>query len=100
MKLRQRRKFKITAIPVMAKRWYEYQMDRWDHSKDQREQKFIGPVTITVETEAEREQILLALRYLHDQDIDTDYMAVNCLVHIYMNPESVVVNEKETSKTV
>lgn len=38
---------------------------------------------IVVPDEYSRHQVMLALRYLHDGDIDTDYMAVNHLVHCY-----------------
>jgi len=39
---------------------------------------------IVVPSEYARAQIALALRYLHDSpDTDTDYMAVNTLVHLY-----------------
>ena len=96
MKIRQQRKFRTNCVPVRVKAPFEYKMDRWDYSKEQSEQKFLGKVTITVETEAAREQVLLALQYLHNRwDIDTDYMAVNRLVHIYTHPECVVVGVEE-----
>jgi hypothetical protein len=38
---------------------------------------------IVVPDEYSRIQVMLALRHLHDSDIDTDYMAVNEIVHCY-----------------
>jgi len=72
------------------------QMDRWDNSKPTSEQTFLGEVTIIVETEHARQQLLLALEYIHDVSlnkhakIDTDYMAVNSLLHGYMDYNIVV----------
>lgn len=44
---------------------------------------------IVVPTERDKEQLLLALRYIHDlRDIDTDYYAVNTIAHQHMVPES------------
>ena len=47
--------------------------------------------TISVNSEEAKEQLLKALRYLHDQAIDTDFYAVNSLVHMYLVPERIVV---------
>jgi hypothetical protein len=38
---------------------------------------------IVVPSEYARDQVVKAIRYLHDSDIDTEYMAVNWLVHAY-----------------
>ena len=50
---------------------------------------FIPFITkIVVPSEYAREQVALACRYLHDQmTTDTDYMAVNYLVHLYADEE-------------
>ncbi|HET8688538.1 MAG TPA: hypothetical protein VFM18_18145 [Methanosarcina sp.] len=53
---------------------------------------FVGIEKIIVPTERDKEQVILALRYLHDCFIDTDYPAVNTLVHFYLNPENIEVS--------
>jgi len=76
-------------------------MDRWDDSKPTKEQAFLGDVKIIVETEHAREQLLLALEYLHDASlgkhstIDTDYIAVNSLVHGYQDYKIIVKGAEE-----
>jgi hypothetical protein len=55
--------------------------------------KRVAPIIVVVESEDAKEQVLRAFEYLHDQDIDTDYVAVNELVHIYSTPYDVVVDE-------
>ena len=77
------------------------QMDRWDSSKPTSEQAFLGDVTIIVKTEHAREQLLLALEYLHDASldkhstIDTNYMAVNSLLHGYQDYNILVKGVEE-----
>jgi len=77
------------------------QMDRWDNSKPTSEQAFLGEVTIIVETEHARQQLLLALEYIHDVSlnkhakIDTDYMAVNSLLHGYQDYKILVNGVEE-----
>ena len=47
---------------------------------------------IVVETERDKQQVLAAFKYLHDNfSIDTDFIAVNTLVHVYSNPDMVKV---------
>ena len=76
-------------------------MDRWDDAKPISEQAFLGEVTIIVETEHAREQLLLALEYLHDASlgkhstIDTDYIAVNSLVHGYQDYKILIKGVEE-----
>ena len=48
---------------------------------------------IRVATEYDKEQLLMALKYLHDCYIDTDFLAVNSLVHLYEYPEKIVVEK-------
>ena len=77
------------------------QMDRWDNSKPTSEQAFLGEVTIIVDTEHAREQLLLALEYLHDASlgkhstIDNDYMAVNSLLHGYQDYKILVKGDEQ-----
>ena len=56
---------------------------------------------IVVPSEKDKQQLLLALEYLHNNfTIDTNFMAVNRLVHLYENPEIIEVsqNTKEEKK--
>lgn len=47
---------------------------------------------IVVPTERDKQQLLQAFKYLHDnRTIDTDFMAVNLLVHTYENPDLIKV---------
>lgn len=51
---------------------------------------------IIVPNEKEKEKISMALKYLHDSDIDTDFVWVNQLVHSYMtdnNPQTIIVDD-------
>ena len=38
---------------------------------------------IIAETEEDKKELLEAFRHLHDANIDTDFIAVNQLVHLY-----------------
>lgn len=56
---------------------------------------------IVVPTEHDREQLLLALKYIHDlRDIDTDFKAVNSLVHMYHVPDRIEVQDANELKTL
>ena len=55
------------------------------------DQKWIKIHEIVVDSEDTKQQLLLAFRYLHDRDIDTDFIAVNYLVHLYQEPDKIVV---------
>lgn len=46
---------------------------------------------IVVNSEEAKQQLLLAFEYLHNQDIDTDLLAVNVLVHQYLAPDNIIV---------
>lgn len=60
-----------------------------DRYPEDGENPFIPFVTkIVVPNEYSREQVMRALRYLHDQfSTDTGYMAVNYLVHLYSDED-------------
>jgi len=49
---------------------------------------------IVVPTERDKEGLKSTLRYLHDQDIDTDFVWVNHLVHGYLSDSMIVVDPK------
>jgi hypothetical protein len=46
---------------------------------------------IQVPTQHDKDQLLIALKYLHDCYIDTDFLAVNTLVHMYQCPDKIKV---------
>ncbi len=56
-------------------------LDRYPEDGSNPNIQFIS--RIVVPTEYAREQVVRAIRYLHDSDIDTEYMAVNEIVHCY-----------------
>ena len=63
-------------------------MDRYPEKGGFRD---VNIVKIIVSSEHDKEQLLKALHYLHDCYIDTDFIAVNALVHIYEAPELIEV---------
>lgn len=50
---------------------------------------------IIVPTEEEKQELLEASEHIHDSDIDTDYIYVNSIAHIYYNPNYYVIVDKE-----
>lgn len=49
-------------------------------------------VKIVVDSEEAREQLMIASSYIHNlTEVDTDFIAVNILAHLYMDPDSIVV---------
>jgi hypothetical protein len=55
--------------------------------------KWVTIEKIIVPTEFDKEQLLRAFKYLHDnRTIDTELMAVNAIVHMYQNPGLVFVD--------
>lgn len=56
------------------------------------EQKWVTIESIFVPSEYDKAQLLAALKYLHDnRTIDTDFIAVNYLTHLYQNPDKIIV---------
>lgn len=50
---------------------------------------------IIVPNEREKEKLCAALKYLHDSDIDTDFVWINQLVHCYEDGNPNVIVEKD-----
>lgn len=68
-------------------------MNRYDDNKGD-DQKWGKISKITVPTEEDKEQLLLACEYIHNlKDIDSDYMMVNMLMHLYEHPDLVEVQK-------
>lgn len=61
-------------------------LKKFDDAKPTNEQDFVSITKIVVPTEYDKEQLLLAFKYIHNlKTIDTDYMAVNTIAHMYQN---------------
>lgn len=70
------------------------ELNRWDDSKGD-DQKWMKVHEIVVETEEDKRQLLAASSYIHDlMELDTSYMAVNWLAHLYTDPTKIVVRPK------
>ena len=62
---------------------------------DDSDPKFITITKIVVPTERDKQQLLKAIEYLHDQNINTDYYAVNTLVNLYEHPDQIEVDNEQ-----
>jgi len=52
-------------------------------------------MAITVNSEETKEQLLLASAYIHNlQSLDTSFIAVNWLAHLYTNPDLITVDDE------
>lgn len=47
---------------------------------------------ILVPTDEDKEELIKAFKHIHDSDIDTNFVAVNQLVHQYLEDNNIVVN--------
>jgi hypothetical protein len=57
-------------------------------------QKWVGISKIVVKTQREKDELLKAFNYIHNlREIDSDYLAVNTIMHIYTRPELIVIEE-------
>ena len=85
--------FPVYVNPEVEREQYASQsatqngLERWVDGKVSR----FEIKTIEVGSEADKQQILIALKYLHDCCIDTDFIAVNNLVHLYHDPDLITV---------
>lgn len=58
--------------------------------------EFFPKIRIIVDSEQSKEQLLRAIEYIHYLGcIDSDYIAVNCLMHHYLYPDSIEVNPEQ-----
>lgn len=49
---------------------------------------------IVVSTEADRDEIMLAMKHIHDSDVDSDIIVVNQLIHEYLEGPNIIVNQE------
>jgi hypothetical protein len=67
-------------------------MALWEEDVPQENQKWVTITKIIVPTEYDKQQLLKAVKYIHDlRSIDTDYMAVNTISHLYCRPDLIEV---------
>lgn len=71
-------------------------MERYPDNEDE-QPKYVAIKSIVVPSQRDKNEILLALKYLHDnRTIDTDYYAVNTLVHMYLRPDLIIVENHDS----
>ena len=75
---------------------FENQKNKYNdlEKHDDNDPKFIAITKIIVPTERDKQQLLKAIEYLHDQSSNTDYYAVNTLIHLYEHPERIEVDNE------
>jgi hypothetical protein len=62
---------------------------------NEKDPKWVTIEKIVVPTEFDKEQLIRAFKYLHDnRTIDTDLLAVNTIVHMYENTGLIVVDNQ------
>lgn len=66
-------------------------MKKYEDYKDLKEVEWTR-YKIVVPTEEDRQELMKAFKYLHYSDIDTDYVAVNQLIHEYLTEEDLQGN--------
>lgn len=52
-------------------------------------------IKIIVDSEEEKSELLVASEHFHDCDINTDLPGVNFLAHMFMNPDLIIVKDKD-----
>ena len=68
---------------------------RWNDDLPAAQQQYLEHIRIIARSEEDKAQLIRAFQYIHDmRELDTDYIAVNYLAHIYTNPEIIVVDEE------
>lgn len=67
-------------------------LKRWEENVADEDQKYVTISKIVVPTEYDKAQLLEASNYIHNlQDIDSEYMAVNTIMHLYERPHLIEV---------
>lgn len=64
------------------------------YSEDHSIPQWMDILSIEVDSEYSKQQLLAASKYIHDLwELDTDYQAVNVLAHLYTSPDLIKVRE-------
>lgn len=74
----------------------KYKLEKYKETKGD-DQKWVKISKIVVPSEYDKEQLLEAFKYIHDGDINTDFLAVNTIAHMYCAPDKIEV-ETERNK--
>lgn len=71
-------------------------MVKYDNRKKQENQQYVSLTKIVVPSEWDKQQLLMAFKYIHDlRNIDSDYMAVNTIMHMYACPDLIEVQNED-----
>ena len=58
-------------------------------------QKWVDITKIIVPSQFEKDELLKAFRYIHNlREVDPDYLAVNTLMHMYLEPDKIEVQNE------
>ncbi len=92
----EKRELLLQCIEGWSEKIYEIEnaskLKRWEENVANEDQKYVTISKIVVPTEYDKSQILEASAYIHNlRDIDSDYMAVNTIMHLYECPELIEV---------
>ena len=72
--------------------WEEYPLlkrhEQYTDDDEKGENHYFTKFKIVVSSEEDKQQLEEAFRYIHDQNIDTDYVTVNQLVHVYLERDN------------
>ena len=72
-------------------------LNRYKEDALDSEQQWFGLEEIVVPTEEDKQQFLKAVEYIHDlTEIDSDYIAVNYIMHLYEVPDKIKVRPRPT----
>lgn len=53
---------------------------------------------IIVPTNTDKDELQSTFRYLHDEDLETDYITVNQLIHEYLSDNNIIVDKELYNK--
>jgi hypothetical protein len=69
-------------------------MQRYPEHDNEEEYEHVNISKIVVPTKRDKRELLEAFKYLHDlRNVDTNYYAVNTIVHLYARPDLIEVEE-------
>ena len=61
--------------------------------KEKKDIEFINLKKIVVGSQSDKDELLKTFKYLHDEHLDSDIIGVNLIMHLYLNPELIIVEE-------
>lgn len=64
--------------------------------ENENDQKWVTITEIVVPSQEDKDQLLKAFEYIHNlRTIDTDFLAVNTIIHMYETPERIKVKNSQ-----